>query len=192
MQWGHKKNIAEQIIDGKGDYILSLKGNHPKLLEEVKEKFDKVLNNGGEPGVRRAETDHGRIEKRQCYTIPFTHPDWKGLKQIVLIKSQRIVDEKEERESRYYLGSLDDSPEEYLRNIRSHWGIENTLHWSLDVTFKEDASRKRKGHSAENFAAIRKFVLGLLKMDTSKSSLKNKRLRAGWDDDFLVSLLSKI
>jgi predicted transposase YbfD/YdcC len=109
-----------------------------------------------------------------------------------MVKSSRKQQEQVSTESRFYLSSLVAEGQDLAEYVRGHWGIENNLHWSLDVTFREDESRKRKGHSAQNFALLRKFVLSILKQDSSKSSLKNKRLRAGWDDQFLLHLLSKI
>lgn len=188
---GTQKNIVAQIVDQKGDYILALKKNHRKLYEEVEELFCKLENKRQKSNSSLVEKSHGRIEKRECYVLPFQHKEWKGLKSVVMVKSRRkVIGGEEQRDTRYYLSSLEADEETFSNYIRGHWSIENTLHWSLDVTFKEDASRKRRGHTAENFAIIRRLVLTLLKAEPSKIALKNKRLKAALDDNFLLNLLA--
>lgn len=189
---GTQKQIARQIIEQKGDYLLALKRNHKKLYEEVANHFTAIANQGEPSAYCSANQSHGRIEERQYWVLPYEHKEWAGLKSIVMVRSSRNVQAHISIETRYYLSSLVAEAQDFARYIRSHWAIENTLHWSLDVTFREDASKKRKGHSAENFALLRKFALSLLKRDNSKYSLKNKRLKAAWDDQFLFHLLSKI
>jgi predicted transposase YbfD/YdcC len=189
---GTQKEIASQIIAQKGDYLLALKRNHKNLYKEVTDYCNDLINRGEPLAYSSIETGHGRIEERQYWVLPYKQEEWTGLKSIVMVKSSRKQQEQVSTESRFYLSSLVAEGQDLAEYVRGHWGIENNLHWSLDVTFREDESRKRKGHSAQNFALLRKFVLSILKQDSSKSSLKNKRLRAGWDDQFLLHLLSKI
>lgn len=191
---GTQTHIAEMIVENKADYILAVKANHLELLEQVQGRFgqqspcsvDCVMEKG-----------HGRIETRTCEVI--TNLDfvdnrifWKGLKSIVKITSSREINQKKTTEVRYYMSSLEASSAEFNRFIRQHWGIENKLHWSLDMVFDEDRQRKRSKNAANNFSYIRKIALNTLKKDSSKGSLVTKRLKAGWDNKFLLTLLNII
>jgi predicted transposase YbfD/YdcC len=196
---GCQKEIAAKIRDKGADYVLQLKANHEKLHLAVQEAFLDRLDGvgvdlplsvcGGEE-----ERGHGRIEKRTVYTlaVPKDLPgreDWRDLRTLVLVFRERTVGDKTSEEFSYYLSSREASAAEFGRIIRLHWGIENSLHWVLDVTFHEDASRVRAGHGTENLGLLRRLAVSLLKQEGSKGSLKGKRLRAGWDNDFLLHVL---
>lgn len=193
-----QKAIAKKIIDAKADYILALKGNQKQLLQDVEEEF-----RFGKKIITYEDVDfgHGRIETRKCSLISdflFLQDDtqWTSLKTIIRIESKREFknsDRPAETMTRYYITSLINmSPEDILAFVRSHWEIENKLHWCLDIAFREDESRKRKDNAAENFAILRKIVLNLLRTDKSKKvGLKSKRLIAGWDNKYLEQLLKK-
>lgn len=192
-----QKGIAKKIIDKKADYVLAVKGNQKQLLEDVKEEFKFGKNI---PKYQEEDFGHGRIETRKCSSIAdfqfIENADqWACLKTVVKIESKREFKNSNrptETMTRYYITSLESNPKDLLHIIRSHWGIENNLHWTLDMAFREDESRKRKANAAENFAILRKIVLNLLKADkTKKVGLKSKRLIAGWDYDYLEHLLNK-
>ncbi|MBK1733650.1 ISAs1 family transposase [Thiococcus pfennigii] len=196
---GCQTKIAEQIIAAGGDYVLALKGNQGTLAEEVEEAFidaDAKDYAGLDAQVfETSERNHGRIETRRYYTLG--HLDglsrralWKGLNMIGMVESQREVDGKTSTEYRFYIGSIGTDAERFARAVRGHWGIENDLHWSLDVAFREDDSRLRNPQARENFAVLRHIALTRLKNDTrEKMGIKNKRLKAGWDDKYLSELL---
>lgn len=188
---GTQTGIAEKIIEKQADYILSLKGNQEELLAQVKSCFKRQR---AESVDRVEEKGHGRIETRTCEIITDlgfidNREMWKGLKAIIRITAQRDTGKKQETETRFYISSVLDNAAGFNGFIRDHWGIENRLHWTLDMVFDEDRQRKRTKNSAENFSFIRKIALNLLKKDTSKGSLVSKRLKAGWDDNFLLQLL---
>ena len=188
---GTQKKIAEKIIEQKADYVLALKGNQEYLKENVVSIFARQQPESKDITI---EKGHGRIETRECSVITdLTFLDekeqWKKMKSIIKINSQREIKGKITNETRYFISSLIDDAKNFNSYIRQHWGIENSLHWSLDVTFNEDFQRKRNGHAAENFALIQKIVLNLLKVEKSKASLKNKRLMAGWNNQFLMKIL---
>ena len=138
---------------------------------------------------------HGRIEVRQCWSVEdvawLAHIEkWKGLRSIVLVEARRIEGQKETLQRRYYISSLPSQTKRLAEAVRGHWGIENRLHWVLDVTFGEDASRIRRGDGAENFGLLRRVALNLLSQEqTVKASLKNKRKRARWDSAYLEKVL---
>ena len=189
---GTQTKIAEAIVGGKGDYILALKGNQKGLREETESIF-RVQQPVSIHEV--TEKGHGRIETRKCEVIndlEFLHgkEKWEGLSSIVRITTERVVRDKTEHEARYYISSLDTSADRFNQYIRMHWGVENSLHWTLDMTFGEDSQRKRIGMAAQNFALVNKIALNILKKDSSKGSLKSKRLRAGWDNKFLLKLIT--
>ena len=189
---GAQKEIAKTIIKEEADYILALKGNQSYLHENVKNQFNiqKIASTH-----EVTEKNRGRIETRKCEVITNLEylddiSGWKGLKSIVKITATREHNGKKSIEKRYYISSLLDEAKNYNSYIRQHWGVENALHWTLDMTFGEDYQRKRKGKAAQNFSLIQKFTLNLLKKDIStKASLKSKRLMAGWDDEFLMKIL---
>jgi predicted transposase YbfD/YdcC len=197
---GCQKEIAAQIITGGGDYILAVKENQPHLHEDIDACFTAALETdfaGLEYSVARTEeTNHGREEVRECHVIarPTELRDarlWKGLTAICMVLCHRMVEGVESIDLRYYIGSFAGTADEYLGAIRGHWGIENSLHWILDVVFREDDSRHHAGHSGENLALLRRLAISLLKQEKlSNASLKTKRLRCGWDDDYLAKVLA--
>ena len=200
---GCQKEIAADIIDGEGQYLLAVKENQPHLYEDIGRAFDEALEHG-EPGVdftecQTEEVRGGRRETRTCCVI--THPRgirdarlWAGLTAIVLVISHREVDGVSSDEIRYYIGSAAGTAEDYLRWARGHWGIENALHWVLDVCFREDDQRHWAGNSAQNLAWLRKMALCLLKSEEKSQgkSIARRRLTAGWKNDYLLSVLAQI
>jgi len=189
---GTQKDIAETIIEEKADYILALKGNQGYLKEDVESIFNRQSPSTTDEII---EKGHGRIETRKCEVID--HLDfledkdkWKNLNSLIRIIAKREIKGKETIESRLYISSIKANAKDFNSYIRQHWGVENSLHWILDVTFKEDDQRKRNGKAAENFSLIQKIALNLLKGEDSKNiSIKNKRLKAAWDNDFLLKIL---
>ena len=198
---GCQKEIAALIIKKKGDYLLALKGNQKLLHKDVKDWFELARKEefaGREHSYyQQIEGGHHRVEKRQTWTVavselPSLHNQslWTGLKTVVMIVSERRLWNKTTTEVRFYLSSLASNAEKISQAIRSHWGIENSLHWTLDVTFSEDKSRIRKDHSPENFALLRRLAVNLLKQEKGfKGSLKMKRYLAGMDNNYLVQIL---
>jgi predicted transposase YbfD/YdcC len=197
---GCQKEIAARIVTGGGDSILAVKDNQPHLHEDIDACFTAALETdfaGLEYSVTRTEEpNRGREEVRECHVI--AHPEgsrdaglWKGLAAICMVLCRRVVEGVESIEFRYYIGSLAGTAEEYLSAIRGHWGIENSLHWVLDVVFHEDDSRHQVGNSGEDLALLRELAISLLKQEkSSNASLKTKRLRCGWDDDYLAKVLA--
>ena len=202
---GCQTAIAAQIVEQRADYVLALKKNHEKLYDRVADTFveaDKARGTTLLLGDLAADTatnaGHGRIERRRCRAIgdpahlAYLDPDhdWPGLRSVVCIESTRRTDTEASTEARYYLSSLPPDAPTLARTIRSHWRIENSLHWVLDVAFREDDSRVRTGHAPENLAIIRHLALNLLRQDTSRRvGLANKRFRAALDTSYLRSIL---
>jgi predicted transposase YbfD/YdcC len=196
---GCQKKIAQQIIDQGGDYVLALKGNQGKLAEEVEEAFiDADAQDYAGMATDYYETNergHGRVETRRYWTLGNLNgigeaKHWAGLDMIGMVQAKRECDGKTSSEYRFYIGSIGTDAKRFANAVRSHWAIENNLHWSLDVAFREDDSRIRERNLAENAAVLRHIALGLLKADTStKASIKTKRLTAGWNEDYLAKLL---
>jgi predicted transposase YbfD/YdcC len=193
---GCQTAIAEDIIDRKADYMLSLKGNQGNLHDDVKTFFE----SSPDSSLLTSQTidgDHGRIETRKVRAtldidwLCERNSSWKSLKSIVAVTSTREIKGQSTEETRYFISSLDATDPKYLGHVvRSHWGIENKLHWVLDCAFNEDQSRARMGNSAENLAVIRHTSLNILKSDTSlKTGIKTKRLNAGWDEPYLLRLI---
>src|SRR5512132_3518415 len=200
---GCQKEIAAAIVGEGGQYVLAVKENQPHLSEDIERTFEEVLDRG-EPGVdfnecQTEEVRSGRQETRTCCVI--TAPEgirdaslWAGLTAIVMVISQRVVNGVARSETRYFIGSAAGTAEEYLRWVRGHWGIENALHWVLDVCFREDDQRHWAGNSAQNLAWLRKLALWLLKAEKGSKgkSIATRRLTAGWKNDYLLSVLAQI
>lgn len=197
---GCQKAIAEKIIEGKGHYVLQVKENQPTLHALVKETFDELTGRGIPcvPVQYHEETDagHGRVETRRVWTTDWTdwyqdRSEWAHLKSFVCVESTRYVGEHTSKERRYFISDLDGrNAKAMLGYVRGHWGIENQVHWSLDITFREDSLRNRAGHSAENMSRIRRLALNLLRRDKScKVGAKGKRLRAAMEPDYLLQVL---
>jgi predicted transposase YbfD/YdcC len=199
---GCQTAIAQQLTDQGADYVLALKANQETLHQDVVELFAEARASGF-AGIRHEEQEtldkgHGRIERRRTWLIH--DPDyiawldeadaWTGLQSVGLVERECRVGELVTVESRYYLSSLPGNAAEFAEAVRLHWGIENGLHWVLDVVFREDDARVRVGHAAENLALVRRLALQLLKQERSaKVGVKAKRLKAGWDEDYLLSVL---
>ena len=196
---GCQTGIAQQITDLGGDYVLNVKGKQRTLRDGIEQVFADFLDdNPSERPVRMCHEKrkaHGRQESRWCYVgeVPKTLPGrerWPGLKAIGMVISNTTRDEKECADIRYYILSKKLSAKKFAKVVASHWAIENQLHWQLDVTFREDHSRIRKGHADVNFSTLRKTALVMLKNETTnKVGIKNKRLTTGWDDDYLLKVL---
>lgn len=193
---GCQTKIVEKIIAEKANYIIAVKENQKTLYQEIQDEFcfSKEIQTASTQNL-----DHGRIETRTCSVISiFSHLEsqhkWKNLKSIVRIESSREFknsSKPKETAIRYYISSIEQEPESFNKDIRSHWAIENKLHWTLDVAFGEDASRKRIGNSAQNFSILNKVALNLLKNEkTAKQGVKSKRFKAALDNKYLEKVLS--
>ncbi len=196
---GCQKNIARQIIDGGGDYVLALKNNHPKLYAAVQEFFTDHLEDefARYPVSRHEELEkgHGRIEQRTYYqaTLPkdfMGRRDWAGLSTIGVAIRIYEQNRDERADVRYYLCSLRRNEKQFAGAVRGHWGIENTLHWSLDMTYREDESRVRERNFAQNLSWLRRITLSLIKQQPGKESNIMKRRMAGWSIDYLMQILT--
>lgn len=200
---GTQTKIAKTIIAQGGDYILNVKENQGHLYEDIHDLFedDRAYNFKDAPYsyAKTVDKDHGRIEIRQCWTI--SDPEylanirdlkhWDGVKTLAMTISERRIGDKVETQDRYFISSLDSQADKFLQAKRSHWGIENSLHWVLDIAFNEDHSRVRKDNAPQNFAILRHMALNLLKQEqTVKAGIKAKRLKCGWDADYLLMVLA--
>lgn len=197
---GTQRDIAAQIQEQDGDYILALKGNQGTLHNAVKAFFQEAEGtqwaNLDYSYSTATEAGHHRIEHRQVWAVPLsqvsdlpTHQKWSGLATLVMVKRERHLWNKTTHEVSFYITSLAADATFLAQAIRSHWGIENSLHWVLDVTFREDPSRIRTGHGPENMGLLRRLALNLLNREPSKQSLKQKRYRAAMDNDFVIRVL---
>ena len=195
---GCQKTIAEKIADKGADYVLGLKKNQGNLHADVELFFQDCLASGfGDVPYNCCQTidgDHGRVETRRYWATSDIEwlsdkPLWKNLRTIVMVERERNVNGEVSVETGYYISSLGSEIKQLAKAIRGHWGIENSLHWVLDIAFREDESRIRKDHAPENFAVLRHMALNLLKKEPSVKSIKRKRLRAGWDNEYLVKIL---
>lgn len=195
---GCQKEIAAQIIAGGGDYVLTVKDNQPKLHAALQAHFLHLHETDFATGEcrRRVTRDqaHGRCEERTYYQSPVPaalagSDDWAGLASVGQVISITEREGKEVADVRYYISSLKPQVKRFAGAVRGHWGIENSLHWVLDMTFAEDQSRIRKGHGPENFALLRRFALSLLQQDTSPGSVRRKRKRAAWNNEALASVV---
>lgn len=192
---GCQKEIAGLIVEKKGHYLLALKGNQQDLLDDVSCGFKA---NPAESVCEEWEYDHGRYETRKCSIIK-AHDvvleenliSWQGLKTLVKVEALRRINNIESTETRYYISDEEDLPAKYFNAlVRGHWGIENQLHWHLDVTFKEDACRARKGYAAENLSTIRKLALQIIKEYPDKLSLRKRRLKAAYNIEYLIKMIT--
>lgn len=196
---GTQKAIAAKIVEQDADYVLALKGNQSTLHDDVKRFFADAALAKTCAVHATTDTGHGRIEERTSYAteaigwLKELHPDWLNLRSIAAVSSKRI-DKKtgqSSTETRFYITSLPADPVAILASTRAHWGIENNLHWQLDITFDEDHCRTRKDFSPLNLAIIRHVVLNILKQDQSKLSLKRKRVKASVNPAFRAELLAR-
>ena len=191
---GCQRAIAEKIAAKKADYILAVKENQGQLLEEIKDSFQMLASDAV---AEEIDCGHGRVEQRTCSVIADLSlvekaAQWASLQGLVRIEAKRChkVTGQTERQTRFYSTSLKPDAARLNRSIRQHWGIENKLHWALDVSFGEDLDRKRAGHAAQNYSVLNRIALNLLKQEkTCKLGMKSKRLKAGWDNDYLLHLL---
>ena len=197
---GCQKAIAKKIVDGGGDYVLTVKENQPKLYQAIQTFFDKQTEDDFRHArYRRHETrekGHGRTDERYYYLakLPDDFPlkkQWPGIKAIgMAIRMTENSDGTERAEVSYFIASRYLSGQRFAQSVRRHWGIENSLHWVLDVTFDEDQSRARQRHLADNLSWLRRFAISLLMQHSSKHSIKGKSEIAGWNNDFLMQVLT--
>jgi predicted transposase YbfD/YdcC len=186
------REMAEEIVDRKADFVLTLKRNQGPLFAAAQALLEKAAS--AAPSAETRDVDHGRAELRRAVVV--AAPDlaeihgFRGLTAIGRIESVRELDGKREETTRLFALSRALSPTELLRTVREHWSIETSLHWVLDVVLDEDRQRTRKDHGPINLAMLRRFALNVLRQDTGKGSLTGKMKRAGWDDAFLFSLLA--
>lgn len=196
---GCQRAIAAQIVEQGGDYVLALKANQPALHEDAKLLLDEGIAKGFDgPHDYHESVDkgHGRIETRRVWATEdiswFSAKDrWANLRTWVAVECERQVGDRVSTERRYFISSLPPDAQAIGQAVRQHWQIENGLHWVLDTAFSEDQNRLRTGYAAENFSRINRFVLSMLKQEkTNKLGIKNKRLRAGWDEHYLLTILA--
>jgi predicted transposase YbfD/YdcC len=200
---GTQTKIAKEIIKAEGDYLLAVKHNQGKLYRDLEMLFSYDQQQGFHDApydyAKEVTKGHGRIDIRECWTT--SDPEylasvssaqkWTGLQSIVMMVRKRILDGEETVKTRFYISSLAANAKHILKTTRQHWGIENSLHWVLDLAFNEDRSRVRKDHSPANLAVLRHMAVNLLKQETSaKGGIKAKRLQAGWNEDYLLKVLS--
>lgn len=201
---GTQTEISETIIEGGGDYLLAVKENQGHLFEDVQYLFEVLeaargMKSTPYQSATMVNKGHGRIETRQCWAtdreehlaLLRKRQQWRGLKSVVRIVSQRQIGETVEVQTRYFISSLSADAKRILQTKRSHWKIENQLHWVLDMAFREDQSRVRQDHAAENLAVLRHLALNLLKNEkTATGGIRAKRLQAAWNHDYLLTILT--
>lgn len=196
---GCQKEIAQKIVSGGGDYVLTVKGNQERLLADIQQVVGEALDNALPKAVvdefEVEQRGHGRTEKRQYVVVHQTEGIrdrqlWPNLTTVGMCYSEREIDGKTTVEGRYFIGSRKLSAKQYAEVLRDHWGIENSLHWQLDVSFDEDGSRIRRRNGAENFAVLRRMAVSLLKQHPSKRSIACKRKEAILDTTFLEEILA--
>lgn len=200
---GTQTEVAGQIVEQGGDYLLAVKENQGHLYEDLKHLFQLEQQYDFQQSpftyAKQVNKNHGRLETRQCWAT--SDPEylaylcegkkWTGLKTVAMIITERRVGDKSEVKTRYFISSLAAPAKTILKAKRSHWSIENQLHWVLDIAFREDASRIRKDHAAENFAILRHMAVNLLKQEkTAKGGTHAKRLLAAWNLDYLLKILA--
>ncbi len=196
---GCQKEIAKQIVDQGADYVFSLKGNQGNLHKEVQLLFEDAKKDGfkdlSHDSFATVDGDHGRIETRRYTTVADVDwfeekGKWAKLSSFGMIESEREVDGNVTKETRYFISSLPSDAKRFAEVARGHWAVENSLHWCLDIAFREDDSRVRSGHGQENLAILRRLALTLIKQDPQrKIGIKASRKRAGWDLDYTRRLL---
>ena len=195
---GCQTKIADQVRTSGADYLLAVKANQPTLYADIDRFVTDALANDdrgvGHSCWEAEERSHGRDEFRACYVfdakeVVTDRASWRDLKSVVVIVSSRAVNGRATDEVRYYISSRRASAKAFAASVRNHWGIENGLHWVLDVCFGDDASRVRNGHGPENFALLRRLALAVLKQQQDKHSIRGRRLIAGWDNSYLEQLL---
>jgi len=197
---GCQTEIVKEIAEKKADYVISLKGNQGVLYEEARDYLDWAQRENFKDiesdYFETLEKDHGRIERRRCWVTEEIHwleqkEDWKNLKSVIMVEAEReVIGGATTVERRYFISSLEANAELALRSVRGHWAIENSLHWCLDIGFREDECRVREAKSAENLASVRHIGLNLLKQEKScKLGIKSKRKKAGWDESYLLKVL---
>jgi predicted transposase YbfD/YdcC len=196
---GCQRDIAQRVIDKKADYVLALKGNQGSLRDDAELFITEQKASGFvDTEISRDTTvdgDHGRIETRTTTVIHDVEwlqqrHSWPGLKGVVIVESCREISGKIERETRYYITSMSMTAVHLAHVIRSHWAIENSLHWVMDMVFRDDECRVRTDHAPANFATIKHMAINLLRRPPGKQSLRGRRKAASWDDDFLASLIA--
>lgn len=200
---GTQRDIAATIIDQGADYILALKGNQGSLFEDVQWLFEQSqathFQDVGHDVAQTIDKGHGRIEIRRCWALAEAEldylvqkPQWQKLKTVVMLQSERRINGQTSTETRYYLSSLDPDAAKILAAIRTHWTVENHLHWVLDVAFDEDACRVRKDYAPQNLSLLRHIALNLLGQDKStRAGIAARRKKAGWDNTYLLKILSQ-